>query len=331
MDSNLQTSEEFPLRTWQLIFYSFISTTGIIGNTLILAVIRRDREMRSTAFGVYISSLAISDFLVTALCIPVYITSTSWFSKHPTGISGDIMCKLVTGYFVLFLFAVISTYTLVALSYERFLAICHVFQSRTTSTPKRAKIVVSLIWALAIIPNLPIIIGQKSSFPSAGSIGAHCTYYLSYLSYEEKLYGKIVFTVVFTIQYLIPITSMVVCFLKIKRALKTKKEMALHSQAVHVQAGELAAIKARQKTVGTVRIMVTAYFSCWSLNQILYCMLNFDYGVPWNGNWMQLSVGLCFLSSCVNPIIYACRSKTFSRGFSEILHCRSSCRVIGSD
>eukprot|EP00794_Sanderia_malayensis_P007806 gene7806-8652_t len=329
--STLRTHADFPLRPWQLVLYVAITIAGVFGNCLILLVLKRRDKMRSSAFGTYIGSLAIADLLVSTLCLPVYLTSTSWFRQHPQGTAGDVMCKFVTGYFVLFLFAFISVYTLVALSYERYQLICHPFKARQRATPKRAKCIVALIWAFAIVPNLPLIFGQRSASGTAASIGAHCTYYLSY---ENENYGKVIFAAVFTIQFLLPISCMVVCFLKIRPVLRGEKDGTLCREVAYVQPAELAAVKARRKTVRTVIIMIVAYFSCWALNQALYLCLNFGFGVPWNGNLMQVSVILCFLASCVNPFIYALRSQQFSDGFAEILcHCarRKTFPSRGSD
>ena len=128
--ANLTSQAEFPLRYWQLFSYIIIALIGIPGNGLVLIVLKRSKAIRNSAFGVYIGSLAVADIIVSVLCVPVYVTSTSAFQYHPTGIAGDIMCKVWTGYFPLFYFAITSVYTLVAISFERYLKECHPIKAK---------------------------------------------------------------------------------------------------------------------------------------------------------------------------------------------------------
>lgn len=315
--ASLKSHEGFPLRIWELIVYVIVTIMGITGNSLVLAVLKRNKQLRDSAFGVYIGSLAAADILVSALCLPVYITSTSAFKGHPTGLSGDILCKLWTGYFALFYFAVVSVYTLVALSVERYYAICHPIKAKVYSTPAKAKKIVATIWILSFIPNFALIAGLKSTDESSASFGAHCTA----IDFNVKFVWTIFYVVVLTMQYVIPITCMIVCFVKIKKALHVGKINALMSEMPHVQAGQLALIRTRRKTVRTIIIMIVAYFSCWSLNQVLYFLLNIGFGVPFNGHLFQVSVVLCFFSSCINPVIYSLRTHQFRDGFTNLICC----------
>ena len=316
LTADLRTHEDFPVRGWELALYIVVTVIGIFGNGLVLAVLRRNKQMRESAFGVYIGSLAIADVAVCSLCIPVYITSTSAFEDHPDGMAGDIMCKLWTGYFALFYFAVISVYTLVAISLERYLAICHPLKAKIRSTPRRAKKIIIIIWIFSFVPNFALIAGLKSTDPLHASFGAHCT---GIIFPKNEIIWKFFYVAVFVMQYVIPITCMVVCFLKIKKALHINKLKALTCETAHVQAGQLAMIETRRKTIRTVVVMIVSYFACWSLNQALYFCLNLGFGVAWNGALMQISVIFCFCSSCINPIIYVCRSQQFRDGFREIL------------
>ena len=314
--ADLRSHAAFPVRAWELLAYIIITVMGIAGNSLVLGVLKQNREMRQSAFGVYIGSLAIADIFVSTLCIPVYITSTSDFKEHPSGQSGDIMCKLWTSYFALFYFAVVSVYTLVALSIERYYAICHPMKAKVKLTPSRAKKIVCIIWICSFIPNFALIAGMKSTGSNSGSIGAHCTA----IAFKNEAIWTTFYITVLAMQYIIPIFCMIICYVKIRKALHVSKLKAL-TGTPSAQLGQLAIIRTRRKTVRTIIIMIIAYFSCWSLNQVMYFLLSLGYGSPWNGGIMQLSVILCFLSSCINPIIYPIRSQQFRDGFARIIYC----------
>ena len=315
---NLRTHDTFPVRAWELTVYIFIAVAGTIGNSLVIAVLRTNKNMGGTAFGTYIGSLAVADLLVCLLCVPIYLTSTSWYKDHPTGAAGDVMCKVFTGYNILFFFATVSVYTLVVLAHERYLAVCKPFQARIKSTQKRAFTTIGIIWVFSALLGILSIIGEKYSPEANASVGAHCTFSNAY---NNDIAPKVVYCAVFSIQYIFPITYMIICFGRIRRCLHAKKLRALSCPTQHIQQGELQMIKIRRYSTRTVMIVIVSYFSCWSLNQVLYFCLNFGFltGINWNGNLMQTSVILCFFSSCINPFIYTLRSQDFRDGFAKIL------------
>eukprot|EP00112_Aurelia_sp_Birch-Aquarium-sp1_P017477 Seg4056.2 transcript_id=Seg4056.2/GoldUCD/mRNA.D3Y31 product="Kappa-type opioid receptor" protein_id=Seg4056.2/GoldUCD/D3Y31 len=315
--ANLASRADFPLRYWQLSCYIIIALIGIFGNSLVLVVLKKNKKIRESAFGVYIGSLAVADIIVSAICVPVYVTSTSALRSHPTGVAGDILCKLWTGYFALFYFAVISIYTLVAISFERYLVICHPLKARYHSTPTRAYKVVIFIWICSIIPNFATIGGLKSTKTGEGSFGAHCTS-IDFVGHHVILW-KVFYVIVLMIEFILPISGMLYFFVRINKTLKLHiGRSQRHGNTTRVQTAQLSAIQKRKKSVQTVIAMILCYFSCWSLNQVLYFMVNIGYGYPYNENLTQVSVVLCCFSSCINPIIYAFRSQLFRKGFAEL-------------
>ena len=325
--ADLGSQSDFPLRNWELSCYIIITLIGISGNSLVLVVLKKNKKIRDSAFGVYIGSLAVADIIVCALCVPVYVTSTSALQSHPTGVAGDILCKLWTGYFALFYFAVISAYTLVAISFERFLVICHPFKARSKSTPKKAIKIVVFIWICSIIPNFALVAGLKSTKTGYGSLGAHCTT----INFDDHfIVWKCFYVIVLIMQYIIPISCMIYFLVRINKTLKLHiGKLQAHGDTTRVMAAQLSAMQKRKKSVQTVITMILCYFACWSLNQVLYFMVNLGIGYPWNENLTQVSVVLCCFSSCINPIIYGFRSQLFRKAFKELaLACCHSKRQI---
>ena len=325
--TNLGTHDNFPVRAWELTLYCLIAVAGIFGNILVLVVLKKNKNMGSNAFGTYLAALAVADLLVCVLCVPIYLTSTSFFENHPTGAAGDVMCKIFTGYNILFFFATVSVYTLVAIAHERQMAICNPLEARAKSTPQRARRLVTFIWLFSAILGIPSLIGEKFAPENKASVGAHCTFSIDY---NSNVTPKVIYVLVFSIQFVFPIIYMITCFLKIKRCLHAKKLRALSCPTKHVQKGELMMIKIRQQSIKTVLIVIISYFLCWSMNQALYFCLNLGLVktyIDWNSALMQVSVIFCFFSSCINPFIYTLRSQDFRDGFAHILcvHSHAPC------
>ena len=90
----------FPVRDWILSCYIIITCLGVVGNTLVLWVVVKRKMMKGAPFGKYVGCLALADWVVSITCVPIYLTSTSWY-KHPVGAAGDAMCKVCLFYIVL--------------------------------------------------------------------------------------------------------------------------------------------------------------------------------------------------------------------------------------
>lgn len=56
-------------QTVRIILYSLIFLLSVVGNTLIIAVLLRNRRMR-TVTNLFLLSLALSDLMVSLVCIP---------------------------------------------------------------------------------------------------------------------------------------------------------------------------------------------------------------------------------------------------------------------
>ncbi|KTF89957.1 hypothetical protein cypCar_00006344 [Cyprinus carpio] len=85
--------EEHPFLTdaWLVpLFFSLIMLVGLIGNSLVIYVISKHRQMR-TATNFYIANLAATDIIFLLCCVPF----TATLYPLPGWIFGDFMCKFV--------------------------------------------------------------------------------------------------------------------------------------------------------------------------------------------------------------------------------------------
>ena len=313
---NSTTNSVFPIRPWLVTCYSIISLTGISGNSLVLYVIKNNNHMKTSPFGTYLGGLALADLLISLSCLPIYLTSTSAFTNHPTGIAGDIMCKVLSGYVLLFQFCGVSIYTMVAIAVQRYQAICKPLSSRATATPGRARKIIAAIWLLALMIAILAIYGEKYAKPDEATIGAHCKFSVTY---NNDVIPRVVYMTIFTVQYIIPVCCMTFCFVRIRMTLNQQIRL-VEGKEGESQMAELKQARERKRTVTTVLIVVVSYFLLWTPNQILYTCFNFHvYLASWDSNMFQVSVVLCFFSSCINPVIYAFRSQQFRTGFKNAL------------
>ncbi|XP_029024148.1 neuropeptide Y receptor type 2 isoform X2 [Betta splendens] len=135
-------------QTVRIVLYSLIFLLSVLGNSLIIAVLVRNRRMR-TVTNLFLLSLAVSDLMVSLVCIPFTLIP----NLMRDFIFGTGICKLVM--YFMGVSVSVSTFNLVAISLERYSAICNPLTSRTWQTKSHAAKVITATWAASFILMLP--------------------------------------------------------------------------------------------------------------------------------------------------------------------------------
>ncbi|XP_055842952.1 cholecystokinin receptor type A-like isoform X2 [Episyrphus balteatus] len=133
----------------QIPCYTIILLLSVVGNLLVISTLVQNRRMR-TITNVFLLNLAISDILLGVLCMPVTLVGT--LLRH--FIFGEFLCKLIP--FLQATSVAVSSWTLVAISCERYYAICHPLRSRTWQTLSHAYKIIALIWIGSFFCMSPI-------------------------------------------------------------------------------------------------------------------------------------------------------------------------------
>nr|ALM88305.1 neuropeptide receptor A9 [Chilo suppressalis] len=138
---------------WRFILppYFLIFMLSVTGNCMVIATLASNRRMR-TITNVYLLNLAISDFLLGVFCLPFTLVG----QIYRRFLFGATLCKLIP-----FLQAVsvsVDVWTLVAISLERYFAICRPLKSRKWQTQCHAYKMIAMVWMLSVALNSPILI-----------------------------------------------------------------------------------------------------------------------------------------------------------------------------
>ncbi|XP_064537115.1 cholecystokinin receptor type A [Drosophila montana] len=136
---------------WVIPCYSIILLCAVVGNLLVVLTLVQNRRMR-TITNVFLLNLAISDILLGVLCMPVTLVGTLLRNF----IFGESLCKLIQ--FAQAASVAVSSWTLVAISCERYYAICHPLRSRTWQTINHANKIIAFIWLGSLVCMTPIAI-----------------------------------------------------------------------------------------------------------------------------------------------------------------------------
>ncbi|XP_070853482.1 cholecystokinin receptor type A [Drosophila suzukii] len=145
--SVVRVSADVPI--WVVPCYSAILLCAVVGNLLVVLTLVQNRRMR-TITNVFLLNLAISDILLGVFCMPVTLVGT--LLRH--FIFGELLCKLIQ--FAQAASVAVSSWTLVAISCERYYAICHPLRSRTWQTINHANKIIAIIWLGSLVCMTPI-------------------------------------------------------------------------------------------------------------------------------------------------------------------------------
>ncbi|XP_067661248.1 cholecystokinin receptor type A-like [Haliotis asinina] len=138
----------------QIALYSIIFLLSVVGNVLVIVTLIQNKRMR-TVTNVFLLNLAISDLLLAVFCMPFTLVPVLLRDF----IFGGAMCIMIR-----YLQAVsvgASCFTLVAISLERYYAICQPLHSRSWQTLSHSYRSLAVCWILAGLAMTPVAIFQR--------------------------------------------------------------------------------------------------------------------------------------------------------------------------
>lgn len=89
-----------------------------------------------------ILNLAVADIMVALFLVPRSIVIHS--SSHPDGMTGTVLCKLLTGGILTWIGLFVSVFTLVVIAFERYYAVMdpEIHQRQLTAKKLRVRVVI---------------------------------------------------------------------------------------------------------------------------------------------------------------------------------------------
>uniref|UniRef100_A0AAV2JWQ4 G-protein coupled receptors family 1 profile domain-containing protein n=1 Tax=Knipowitschia caucasica TaxID=637954 RepID=A0AAV2JWQ4_KNICA len=239
-----------------------------------------DGQLHSTPHNFILLSLAVSDFFVGLVVIPVesFMSRTCW-------VLGDLLCVV---YFVLPITLVsASVGNMVLISVDRYVAICDSMRYQTRMSVRIVCTGIGVCWLGSLFYTLCLMYENLVEPGRDHSCRGEC---LINVSGEADL----------VIVFIIPVTVVVVLYLRVFVAAVTQAR-AMRSH-VATQQNTVTAQKSEIKAARNLGVVVIVFLICYSP---YYCMSlsggNLVIGSPTE---MLMSFWMYF-NSTLNPVIYA--------------------------
>ncbi|KAA0186015.1 hypothetical protein HAZT_HAZT011687 [Hyalella azteca] len=148
-------SRYHPLALFWVLF-GFIFVFGTLGNLIaIIAGVKYRKECspNMSAMFLFLSNLAVSDFLMVILCVPATFVSQVVVQHWPFG---HAACVAVSYSQAVSVF--VSAYSLVAISLDRYMAIIYPLRLPSGLGRHQAWVVIAIVWLMALLTCVPVAV-----------------------------------------------------------------------------------------------------------------------------------------------------------------------------
>ncbi|XP_077471906.1 histamine H3 receptor [Stigmatopora argus] len=324
----------------------------VLGNALVMFAFKVDKSLRRQC-NYYFLNLAISDFLVGAFCIPVYIP----YMLTGRWMLGRRLCKL---WLVMdYLLCSASVFSIVLISYDRFLSVTRAVSyraSQSLSHPAITKMIV--VWVLAFVLYSPAIIFWesvvgRSRVPKEECFAEfyHSWYFLLCASMLE-FFSPFISVAFFNLSIYLNIRRRRLrcreahLNLKINGPAPTQGEGiplshnwgtgrklamrgSIHSPGSSPNLGKADASSGRaahpnrlsrdKKIAKSLAIIVCVFAICWAPYTLLMIIRAACRGRCIPHHWYEVTFWLLWLNSAINPFLYPLCHSSFRRAFAKIL------------
>ncbi|MED6246296.1 hypothetical protein ATANTOWER_015584, partial [Ataeniobius toweri] len=296
------------------IVYVFNFVIGIIGNSMVVAVIYCYMKLKTVA-NIFVLNLAVSDltFLIT---LPMWATFAATGYHWPFG---GFLCKTAAGLAMFNLYT--SIFFLTALSIDRYLAIVHPVRSWRFRTVVYARITCMMIWLFAFLLSIPIALTRDVHYIE-NSKTIVCGI-LHPTDEDAKMLDGLLLGISLLkslLGFMIPFVIIITCYCLIGRALL---------KVTHIQKSSRSR---DDEVLHMLAAAVLAFFLCWAPHQVFHFIQMLTQLILMDNctileiidTAMPFTICIAYFNSCVNPIVYSFVGHNFRNNLLRLLHCSPS-------
>ena len=302
---------------YKLVAFVLIAMIGIVGNAVVIFVIVRSVSMRKKFTNILILNqscidLATSLVLMLAKTLPISRTNLS-------GLGGEILCRVWLNEMPMWSLIVSSSYSLMAITFERYLGIVHPLLHYTSFTKRHVVLLAIAAWSSGPILMLCFMV------PTSVIVNGRC---FSMAVYDSPLWQQVRGVLLFFFEYLIPITVFIIGYCRMLLYLRSQVQPESTANGLESSA---PSARAKRNVLKTLLLVVVAYLLCNSFNQITFLAYNFG-GARLNVSsyYYNFTVIAMFSNCCINPFVYALQYRPYQNELRKVFCCRGGTVDVGS-
>ena len=290
------------------VYYSIIAITGIAGNSLVINVVRRNPQMKTTT-NIMLVNLAAADVLSLIGSLPKRYFDV--IELRSTGEQGKWLCKFFAANNMAAITLSVSVYTLILLAVERYHALVKPFKLPRI---QENNIVYTLsgTWIVASVVQIPAFI-ETTINKESGS----CESPWTSKAVAHSMKNAVI--VIITLNVFLPIVVISVSYGSVITAIKTTNARTFDPRD----------LQSKKKIVKLLLAVTMVFYACFLPFGLYMIMIASSYtdGLSperkmmfWRG--FEAVKCLMYTSSSVNPVLYAFQSSNYRNGFKRSLPCQ---------
>lgn len=195
------------VKIFWLVLYSVLFIISVGGNFLVCCVVIGQERMR-TVTNYFLLNLAIGDIAKGVLCIPFTFVINILVPYWPFG---SFMCPFIMYMQIVTVF--LSAFTLVAMSFDRYVAI--IYPLRPKLTARKALATIGVVWMLALALPIPTVIKSRVYTNPYPNTSTECQKGLCLDILEDNVLQHVYSIAIMCIQYVIPLIVLMFTYARI--------------------------------------------------------------------------------------------------------------------
>ncbi|XP_034942993.1 gonadotropin-releasing hormone receptor [Chelonus insularis] len=281
-----------------------MAALSLVANATTIWSITKNRRKHQSYSAIYtlIFHLSIADLLVTIFCI----AGEALWSYTVAWIWGNVTCKIFK--FLQMFSLYLSTFVLVLIGVDRFVAVRYPMKSLNTS--ERCTKLVLITWIVSGLLSIPqLIIFHVARGPFVEEFSQCVTHGFYTEAWQEQLYTTLSLILMFILPLTVLIVTYVSTIITISRSEKSFKLQLTNHKNISQESGDTNRRKlmhrAKSKSLRISIVIVAAFVLWWTpyyTMMIIFMFLNPDERLS-----EELQNGIFFFgmsNSLVNPLIY---------------------------
>ena len=189
-----------------------VGSMGVVGNLLVVIVFMKHKKLFQHIKTTFIVNQSVIDGIVSLLLIMTTFISPELHSDVE-GLSVELYCRLWLSQVPIWGLMTASTYNLMAISTERYLAIVHPIWHKVSFTKMMADSVAVFIWLFGVSFVASIVI------PTSGMLGGHC---FTSIFWPSRATARAVAFVQIFVNMIMPICVHSFCYTRILSVLRKR-------------------------------------------------------------------------------------------------------------
>ncbi|XP_061077900.1 relaxin-3 receptor 1-like [Conger conger] len=289
------------LRILISIVYSVVCAVGLVGNLLVIFLMKIRQGRKKSTINFFVLNLAVTDFQFV-LTLPFWAVDTALDFNWPFG---HAMCKIILSVTVMNMYA--SVFFLTAMSITRYWSVASALKNRTQPISCSVKWVSALLWVSATVATAP-----TSIFSTVRSVAGEK---LCLLRFPEGQYWLALYHLQkILIAFVFPMLIVSICYLMLLRFIRLR---SMNNNRP----------KRRSRVTKSVTIVVLSFFLCWMPNQAITfwgVLVKFNV-VYWDRSYyivhtyvFPVTVCLAHVNSCLNPVLYCLMRREFRKMLKDL-------------